>query len=63
MPLSVSNLLSWARENTSYLILAFAVVLFLLLKTSPTDGIESLDTLDATLNTGQPVVLEFYSNL
>ena len=63
MALSVSNLWRWARENTSYLILAFAVVLFLLLRTSPTDGIESLDTLDATLNTGQPVVLEFYSNL
>jgi len=63
MPLSVSDLLRWAHENTSYLILAFAIVLYLLLRTSPTGGIESLDTLDATVNTGQPVVLEFYSNL
>ena len=63
MSLSVSNLLSWARENTAYLILAFAIVLFLLLRTSPTEGVDSLDTLEATLNTGQPVVLEFYSNL
>lgn len=63
MPLLVSNLLRLARANILYLILAFSVVLFLLLKTSPTEGVESLDTLEATLNTGQPVVLEFYSNL
>ena len=53
----------WLRKNLSYLILALAVVSFFLLRTSPTAGIESLETLDVVLNSGQPVVLEFYSNL
>jgi len=59
----VSTLTHWLRENLSYLILALAVLAFFLLKTSPTKGIESLETLDVALNSGQPVVLEFYSNL
>ena len=59
----MSTLTHWLRENLSYLILALAVLAFFLLKTSPTAGIESLETLDVALNSGQPMVLEFYSNL
>jgi hypothetical protein len=32
------------------------------LRTSPAEGVDSLEALDATLSAGQPVVLEFYSN-
>ena len=60
---AVRTLLDWIRDNLIFLVLGLAVVLFFLLRTSPTQGIDSLETLDATLNSGQPVVLEFYSNL
>lgn len=63
MSLSMSRLTHWARENLSYLILVVAIIFFLLLRTSPTEGVDSLETLDAALASGQPVVLEFYSNL
>ena len=59
----MSTLTRWLRENLSYLILTLAVVAFFLLRTSPTEGIESLEALDAAVTSGQPVVLEFYSNL
>ena len=62
MSLSVSNLLGWVRANLTYLVLASAVVLFFVLRTSPTNGIDSVETLDTALGAGQPVVIEFYSN-
>ncbi len=56
-------LLEWLRFNwllvTVILVLA---VTFVLLRTSPTPGLDSVEALDATLTAGQPVVLEFYSN-
>lgn len=63
MPAAVANLLNWIRSNPAFVILGLAVVLFFALRTSPTQGVDSLEALDATLNSGQPVVLEFYSNL
>lgn len=56
-------LLEWLRLN--WLLVTVILVLvaaFVLLRTSPTAGIDSVETLDATLSAGQPVVLEFYSN-
>lgn len=56
-------LLEWVRLN--WILLAIILVVaaaFLLLKTSPTQGVDSLDALDATVGRGRPVVLEFYSN-
>lgn len=56
--------LEWVRLN--WTLLLFILVLgsiFVFLRTSPTEGVDSLASLDASLSTGQPVVLEFYSNL
>jgi hypothetical protein len=38
------------------------VAAFVFLRSSPTEGIDSVEALDASLTTGQPVVLDFYSN-
>lgn len=59
----MSPLLDWARLN--WMLLAFITVValaFVLLRTSPTAGINSIQSLDATVSSGQPVVVEFYSN-
>jgi hypothetical protein len=63
MSLSLSNVTIWLRKNWSLLLLIAAVGLYFTLRTSPTAGIDSLQALDASVQTGQPVVLEFYSNL
>ena len=63
MSLLMSGLVRWLRANLTYLILALAVLLFFLLRTSPTDGMDSVESLDFALAAGQPVVIEFYSNL
>jgi hypothetical protein len=58
------GLLEWIRLN--WLLLAFIfglALIFVVLRTRPTEGIDSAQTLDGLLTTGQPVVLEFYSNL
>ena len=55
--------LEWVRTNWLLLSVILAIVLaFVLLRTSPSSEIDSLDTLDATVSAGQPVVIEFYSN-
>jgi hypothetical protein len=59
----MSGLIEWARLN--WVLLAFIVGLaaaFLLLRTRPTTGIDNVQALDNVLVTGQPVVVEFYSN-
>ena len=59
----MSALIDWVRVN--WVLLAFVLGLaaaFLLLRTRPTEGIESVQALDNVLVTGQPVVVEFYSN-
>ena len=56
-------LLDWLRLN--WLLVTIILVLvaaFVFLRTSPAAGIDSVETLDATLIAGQPIVLEFYSN-
>jgi len=53
----------WARSNWLLLTFLFGLILFFVfLRTRPTEGIDSLSSLDATITMGQPVVLEFYSN-
>ncbi len=55
--------LEWVKTNWLLLSIIAAVGLaFVFLKTSPTEGIDSVQSLDAVLTSGQPVVLEFYSN-
>ena len=63
MSASMSNLLGWIRANLWIAVIGLVVVIFLLLRTSPTDGIDSVEALDSALGSGQPVVIEFYSNL
>ena len=63
MSASMSNLLGWIRANLWIVVIGLVVVLFLLLRTSPTAGIDSVEALDSALGSGQPVVIEFYSNL
>jgi hypothetical protein len=59
----MSGLIEWVRLN--WVLLAFILGLalaFILLRTRPTAGIDSVQALDGVVSTGQPVVLEFYSN-
>lgn len=63
MTLKFSDLAQWFRENWSFMLLIAAVALYFVLRSSPTAGIDSLASLDVSLQTGQPVVVEFYSNL
>jgi hypothetical protein len=59
----MSAWLDWVRLN--WLLVAFVlalVLVFVFLRTRPTEGIDSLQSLDVTVDAGQPVVLEFYSN-
>jgi hypothetical protein len=60
----LSSLVEWIRLNWFLLtfILGLALI-FVVLRTRPTEGIDSVQTLDGVLTAGQPVVLEFYSNL
>ncbi len=60
----MAALVEWIRLNWFFLALITAVVLaFILLRTTPTPGIDSSAMLDRTVTTGQPIVLDFYSNL
>lgn len=55
--------IEWARSNWLLIALVFGLTLvFFVLRTQPTTGINSLSSLDAALSSGQPAVLEFYSN-
>lgn len=55
--------LTWLRQNWLTLVVIFGLVLaFILLRNNPTDGINSLQALDGRVSSGQPAVLEFYSN-
>jgi hypothetical protein len=60
----MTGLLEWLRVN--WLLLAFVLgvaLAFAFLRTQPTPGVDSTQALDGLLVSGQPVVLEFYSNL
>jgi hypothetical protein len=55
--------LAWLRENWLLVaLLGGLAVAFLLLKHSPTEGIDSLRALEKAVSAGQPTVIEFYSN-
>jgi hypothetical protein len=57
------GLIEWIRLNWLFLAVVLGLVLaFTLLRTQPTPGLDSSQDLDKLLATGQPVVLEFYSN-
>lgn len=59
----MAGLVEWTRSNWVLLTFVLGLVLaFGLLRTRPTAGIDSVETLDSVLVTGQPVVVEFYSN-
>jgi hypothetical protein len=52
----------WAKANWLLLIfLAIIASAFIFLRSKPSD-VESLNELDGLLSTGQPTVVEFYSN-
>jgi len=56
------QVLTFLRENGVFLaVLVGIVAAFVLLRTKGTD-LDSVDELDGLLGTGQPVVVEFYSN-
>jgi len=56
-------ILAWLRENWLPLALIGGLaVVFLLLKHSPTEGIDSLPALEKVVSAGQPTIIEFYSN-
>jgi hypothetical protein len=56
-------LLNWLRLNWILPALGVGLILvYIFLGNSPTEGIDSLPTLDQALSSGKPVVLEFYSN-
>jgi hypothetical protein len=55
--------LVWLRQNWLAVGLVSALVLvFILLKNSPTEGIDSLQSLDSLVSKGQPTIIKFYSN-
>ena len=57
------GLIEWVRLN--WILLAFILGLalaFTFLRTRPTPGIDSVQALNNELATGQPAVVEFYSN-
>jgi hypothetical protein len=59
----MAGVVDWVRSNWTLLAFILGLVLvFTLLRTRPTTGIDSPQALDSALMTGQPVVVEFYSN-
>ncbi|MBE7468502.1 MAG: hypothetical protein DPW09_28375 [Anaerolineae bacterium] len=56
-------ILAWLRANwLPVALIGGLVAAFLLLKHSPTEGIDSLPALEKAVSAGQPTVIEFYSN-
>ncbi len=55
--------LTWLRKNWLPIAMVggFALIL-ILFKHSPTEGIDSLTALDKAVSSGQPALIEFYSN-
>ena len=59
----MSAVFDWLRLNWMLVTVILVIVgAFVFLRSSPTEGVESLDDLKATVTTGRPVVLDFYSN-
>ncbi len=59
----MTALLNWLRLNWSLLALILGLTLvYVVLRNSPTQGIDSLPALDQAIGADSLVVLEFYSN-
>jgi hypothetical protein len=59
--MTVGDVQTWVAQNRTLLLLAaVGLILFLLLRTSPSKI--SASELDSRIATGQPVILELYSN-
>jgi hypothetical protein len=59
----MAAVLEWLRLNWLLVTIILVIVgAFVFLRSSPTKGVESLDDLNGLVTTGQPVVLDFYSN-
>ena len=59
----MAGLVEWIRLNWGLLAFVLGLTLaFLLLRSTPTPGIDSAAALERSLQSGQPVVLDFYSN-
>jgi hypothetical protein len=59
----MAALLEWLRLNWLLVTIILVIVsAFVFLRSSPTEGVESLDDLNGFVTTGRPVVLDFYSN-
>jgi hypothetical protein len=59
----MTRLVRWVRLNWLIVLLILGLgLIFTFLRRQPSAGITSLQDLEASLGTGRPVVLEFYSN-
>jgi hypothetical protein len=59
----MAAVLEWLRLNWMLATIILVIVgAFVFLRSSPTEGVESLDDLNGVVTTGQPVILDFYSN-
>ncbi|MDX1520194.1 MAG: hypothetical protein R3264_01030 [Anaerolineae bacterium] len=59
----MAALLEWFRLNWGLLtFIAIIVVAFFFLRNTPTPGIDTLANLEQVTHSGEPVVLDFYSN-
>ena len=55
--------LDWLRLNWMLVTVILVLVgAFVFLRSRPTAGIDSVESLDASLTAGQPVIVDFYSN-
>jgi hypothetical protein len=60
----MKKLTQWFRSNWLLLLLIAGLGLFFFFfRTHPTEGIQTLTELETAIGAGQPVILEFYSNL
>ena len=56
------QIVTFVRENALFIVVLLGIVgAFVFLRTKSTD-IESVDEFDSLLTSGQPVVVEFFSN-
>jgi hypothetical protein len=57
-----ASLLGFLRDNWLLLLIIGALIVAFLVLRTPASDVESVGELDALLRSGQPAVVEFYSN-